>query len=736
MNPYAVPPLVTSLLALSLGSFVLLKNTRAKTNIFFFLGTFAISLWLFTEFVLYSSRSSEEAFLWAKITYVPVIFLPIFLLQFSLSLLRISKFKKILSVSYFIGCILALSLLLTDYLISGVRLYPWGYYHTVGFLHYFLLVYYIFLLSLNFGVLYGHSKDIIRPVQERDKIKLVLLADLIVCQAWTDFLPKYGIAFYPVGFTFVSVWIFLVTYTIIRHRLFDIKVVVSRGTTYVFTIFLGILPGATIIYFLQKVFPLTIPIVLVVALAAALAVFFIKIHPFSEWFVQKKLFKTYTNYYEILRRFAQDMATATDLRDLLIRFDQTLHEAMQVTSVAVYLTGPSNGRYPLTHPLGKDSNLIAIVRNEQKPGSGAEGEQIESAIPAPHHSNVVPLWRSGDALVSLAYEAKDVLVLGEMEMMARERRNERLEQAIDQMKEAKAEVCVPFKRDGKMVGMALLGPREGDRYYNPDDLRLLHTLGQSACVAVQNCLMVEEIKRSYEIVHRMHRLAAMGTLIAGVSHEIRNPLMPLGFLIDMVGDTAKNDETLKQIHKHSSESIRRIISVLDEMDEFARPQKPVFGKADVNAVLDDALALLDAQIKLQKQEVIKDYAALPEIMVDEKRLRQAMWDIILNAIEANKPGGKIVISTREIQLKGIKGQPLMPGVQIEIKDTGCGIPPENIERVFDPFFTTKHESLLREGTGLGMAIVHKIIEEHGGSIEIRSEEGKGTSVFVNLMMER
>jgi signal transduction histidine kinase len=300
------------------------------------------------------------------------------------------------------------------------------------------------------------------------------------------------------------------------------------------------------------------------------------------------------------------------------------------------------------------------------------------------------------------------------------------------MKEAKAEICLPLKRDGKMVGIALLGPRGGGRYYSPEDLSLLHTLAQNACVAVQNALMVEEIKRSYQIIQRVERLAAMGSLIAGVSHEIRNPLMPISFLMEAVADPAEDKDLLMRLHKYSKQSLRRITNVLDEMDELAKPHTPDLKRADINAVVDEALELLVAQITLKKQEVIKEYASLPEVMVDGKRLRQAFADILLNAIEANPEKGRICIRTRQIQLKKTKTQSARSGIQIEIADFGCGIAEGNLERVFDPFFTTKHKSMVREGTGLGLALAHRIVEEHHGSIELRSTVGKGTTVFVNL----
>ncbi len=735
MNPYAILPLTVSLLAVFLGGVVLWENRKSKVNrLFFFEATF-IALWLFSYFMMYSTSSIEKADLWARICYLAVSFLVPFFFQFSNVFIGNKEYKNTAVYLYASAVILAVLVFTTDLLISGAALRFWGFYPKLGPFHFVFIFYLIILFGMPLLPLYKHYKYPNISIQEKNRRKFVAVAFIIVYLAVIDFLPKYGVEMYPFGSVFAGIWLVLIAYAVIKYRAMDVKFVLGKGAIFFLTVVFGILPAGIIIFFLQKVYPLAVPIALILILSVTLAFLFAKIHPFSERIVQKRLFKGQLNYYQILRKFSNEMVTALDLRDLLRRFDETLREAMQVTSVAIYLTGPLNGRYPLTHPLSDRSDLFAVLRNESKANDGAAVLHTASMAVA-HHTAIIPLWKSGDALVAMAYQAKDVLVLGEMEMMARERENARLEEAITQMKDAKAEVCVPLKRDGKMIGIALLGPRKGDRYYSPDDLGLLHMLGQNACVAVQNALLVEELKKSYLLLQRTQRLAAMGSLIAGVSHEIRNPLMPISFLMDSITDASMDKDLLARLSEHSRESLRRIVSVLDEMDQLARPYTPSFKKTDINQIADDALLLLDTQIKLRRQEVVREYDPLSPALVDSERLKHALLDILLNAVEANAENGKIYVRTREVLMKPTRTHPSRTGIQIEVTDTGCGIPEKNLERVFDPFFTTKHKSLMREGTGLGLAIAHRIVEEHHGSMEIRSEEGKGTTVFVNLPVDR
>jgi len=732
LNYFVLGCYIAAVSALLSGLIVSFGDRKKALNRIYFLFSMAIFLWSASLGSAVIAPNPETSLFLFRLEHVGVVFIPTVYLHMVLILVGLQqKYKKIIYIMYVSSAVL-FGLNFTRLIVKSVSpKFYFPYYKNPGtaypllfFLFAVGVFYALHLLFTTYRKLSGY---------QRNRLKLFFGASIVgYIGGLPAFLPLYNVNPSPFPIYLTPAFYFIFAYAIVKYRLIDVHEAISRGAMYVITILLGILPTAIIVFVLQKVYPLTIPITLVFIIAVFLALMFNKIHPFSERFVQRRLFKTQLNYYQILQKFSQDMVSALDLKSLLERFDKTLRESMQVTSVAIYLTGPMNGKYPLTHASDVSGDIIPILRNKDKEGID-EAVTIEGiGLAASHHSSMIPLWKSGDALVAMAYQAEDVLVLGEMEMMAREKDNRRLEEAIAQMKEAKAEVCLPLKRDGKMVGIALLGPREGDRYYSPDDLSLLHTLAQNACVAVQNALMVEEIKRSYQMLQRVERLTAMGSLIAGVSHEIRNPLMPISFLMETIADPTEDKKLVMRLHKYSKESLRRITNVLDEMDEFARPYTPALQKININRIMDDALRLLDKQLTAQKQEVITEYSELPEAMFDSGRLKQALADILLNAIEANPKGGKIHVRTRQIQLKKTRSQSARTGIQIEIADSGCGIAERDIEKVFDPFFTTKHKSMMREGTGLGLALAHRIVEEHHGSIELRSAVGKGTTVFINL----
>jgi signal transduction histidine kinase len=140
--------------------------------------------------------------------------------------------------------------------------------------------------------------------------------------------------------------------------------------------------------------------------------------------------------------------------------------------------------------------------------------------------------------------------------------------------------------------------------------------------------------------------------------------------------------------------------------------------------------MLENQAKERNVKIAREFSAdLPKTWIDREQLKQVFMNLILNAIQAMRDGGLLVIATR-VASDG-DGSASRPCVQVEVRDTGIGIPEENLERIFDPFFTNKDG-----GSGLGLSISHQIIEEHGGRILVRSKIKEGTSFFVNLPLEQ
>lgn len=231
-------------------------------------------------------------------------------------------------------------------------------------------------------------------------------------------------------------------------------------------------------------------------------------------------------------------------------------------------------------------------------------------------------------------------------------------------------------------------------------------------------------RRINEQLVRSARLSSLGQLSANIAHEIRNPLTSIKMRLYTLGrelkDTAKSKEDVDVI----SEDINSMEKIVNNFLDFARPPEPHLQKGDISQILKAAINLLLPKASTQNIEIKKNLAdTLPEIELDKEQIRQAILNIMLNAIEALPQGGILEIST-STKKTGRRSKDI---IEIKFQDTGQGISPLIKKKLFEPFFTTKER-----GTGLGLFITNRIIQAHRGIINIDSQPGEGTVVTIGL----
>jgi two-component system NtrC family sensor kinase len=218
------------------------------------------------------------------------------------------------------------------------------------------------------------------------------------------------------------------------------------------------------------------------------------------------------------------------------------------------------------------------------------------------------------------------------------------------------------------------------------------------------------------------RLALIGQLAADVAHELNNPLQGIVTYSHLLRERGASSDAAKgwveKIVLQADRSTRIIRGLLD----FSRPRTPVKRPTPVNALLDECIALVEHQALFQNIEVVKQYAGdVPDVVIDRSLMQQVFMNLIINAVEAMKGGGRLALTTCF--------DPIAHMVEVGVLDTGHGIKPEDVDRVFEPFFTTKE---VGHGTGLGLAISFGIVKEHHGAIAVESELGKGTAFTISL----
>ena len=223
-------------------------------------------------------------------------------------------------------------------------------------------------------------------------------------------------------------------------------------------------------------------------------------------------------------------------------------------------------------------------------------------------------------------------------------------------------------------------------------------------------------------IMKSERLATLGQLAAGVAHEINNPL---GAIL-MYSHLSLEEMGAEDSHRRNLEKVvaeaTRCKNIVRGLLDFARQSEPNVEESDANDILRRTLSLLQNQPLFQNIKVATALSpSPPKVMMDSGQIQQVFTNIIFNAAEAMAGEGELFVASRVA--------PSGESIEIEFTDTGCGIPQENLEKIFDPFFTTKE---VGRGTGLGLAVSYGIIARHKGTIEVKSEPGKGTTFIIRL----
>jgi signal transduction histidine kinase len=235
---------------------------------------------------------------------------------------------------------------------------------------------------------------------------------------------------------------------------------------------------------------------------------------------------------------------------------------------------------------------------------------------------------------------------------------------------------------------------------------------------------IEQLQQLNEQLIRTEKLAAMGTLAAGVAHEVNNPLASVSSLIQMMQSKDNLDEKTRENLKLIQTQIQRITQVTKDMMDFARVRPAARSLVDVNNLIEKSLRLASFDKSFQKLEIEKNLAEnLPQVFADGDQLQQVFLNLFLNARDALPEGGKVAIGTASESTE----------VRIAITDNGTGIKSDDVQKIFDPFFTTKPTG---QGTGLGLAVCYGIITAHGGKIEVRPNASKGTTFYIALPADK
>jgi len=688
---YYMPPLITSLWFLFLGIFVFVKNKESNTNKCFMFLCLATFIWQFSWFILFSSMFKGLNTTIINIGYSGIIFIPIVYYHFLATFLNRQKKESLLiNFSYFAGLIFLYLLWGTRKFISGSYDYYWGPYPEAGIIHPAYLLLLVFLAMRGVYILAKGLRDT-NTTGRYNQIKYVFFSLLFYIPASSDFIVNYGKEFYPIGFIFILISFAIIAYAIVRHQLLNIEIIIKK--TLVFAgLFVASYAVFTSFAYLGSVVFENVVKNRWIAMAPSVLVVVLMLRPLENFLrnaTDRYLFQKKYDYKQLLKTFTEEVLTVLDLQNLVNLTVNKLADIIKLENASILLQD-------------EEKNEFKIVVS-----AGLEDAEYE----LPDEEKVVTYLReTGKYILLDDIEQKKLL-------------GKQIEKTLSDLQ---ADLVIPLLRQRSMIGILSLGKKKSDEEFTQDDIDILLPLAKTLAIAITNAQLFEKLSEAQAQAAQREKMAVIGTLSAGINHEICNPLGITRGLCEMfllnLEEGVYKDKTPQELLKKAREIMEKIIHETDratvitrKLSSFAKPSKGVIeGDVKLEKELDEVIALVEHDLKLDNIAVIKEFEEdLPLIAADRKQVQEIFFNIIRNAAQSIAGSGKITIRAFRDNKK----------VRVDIEDTGTGITSDNLERIFDPFFTTKEPG---KGTGLGLFIVRQIVERNNGQIFVRSKPEKGT----------
>ncbi len=697
MTFYSIPTLVTALLSFGLGIFILARNSASKLNWTFAAWCLLTCYWQTCWTILFNVEDHSTADLLARLGYSGIIFIPIVFFHFVVEFTGARRERLLSYLFYVLGGVFAASIWTTSYFVDGIYRFSWGYYPRAGILHVFYFMMLVVMLFSGIRLLWRFKLQSEEHPNRLNQTKYIIGSTAIYSVASIDFLGNYGVGFYPLGLVFTNIHACIIAYAIIQFRLLDITVAIKRSLIYALILLLLLVPCYVVViqgqlYAFGRIsYPYSFFAFL---LLVGVGFLFPKFRFKTEDALERVLFKRRVDFRDTLLRSSRDMVSIVDIKTLSESLVHTVGKSLAIEKVSLLLHNDAKAYYTLEASMGLNFEGIGPV-----------------------------LLPTQGPLVQLLERRREPIVKEELEWVPV---GPGTPQTVDTMSKLGAEISLPIISKQKLIGILNLGHKEDKTLYSNEELELLSTLANQAAIAIENARLYENLKQSQDTLRRADRLSSLGLLTAGLAHEIRNPLVAIRTFTQLLPERYDDAEFREGFQGLALKEVDRICGLINDLLSFARPSKPNVAPENVNDVVDNIARILETQAKEKGMAILREFSdSLPKVWIDREQMKQVFMNLILNAIQAMQEGGSISIATRAVSRSGT--EPSGEFVQVEVRDTGIGIPEANVQHIFDPFFTSKDE-----GSGLGLAVSHQIVQEHGGFVTVESTVGKGTAFFVHV----
>ncbi len=696
-------------------------------------GVFCISVlfWGVGAYKVATASDPTNAIWWWRIAYVGVIFIPVLFTHFVHTFLGI-KNKPLVIGAYIFGFTFSLLNLFTGLFIREVRFVFDQFYYISNP----TTLYNLFFLFFVSFILYGHIALLTayRKAQgiQKTQIKYFFIATAIGFGGGSfSYLPVYGIDIYPTLNLTVCLFAPIITYAILRYRLMDVRLVARRAFVYfIVSIFVYSVYSLLIVLYTRFFGSVFSPQALIAGffVAPLFVALFFWFNAVVEKFANRHLFYSLYNYQKTIADLTRKLSYSNDLDQIINSIVDTIKQTMQLNRAGVLLISKEDKivRFKIAKVIGFDEkNGISLVQD--------------------------------NFLTQHLKKTQTPLIRDELELSLKDIEDSRSKKnyvdLVEHMRKIEASLCLPLMSNKELIGIIVLGSKASNDAYTSGDLELLNTLSYQAGIAIQNARLYKETKEfsrtlqqkvdeqtkdlKAQAEHQKKLLEMRSEFLDIASHQLKTPVSVILGTLSLFKEgsmekvtQAERDKFIDNIFRKAKKLGTIINDILraSEMDtdEFKLVVDNI-KPTQIEPVLDEVYADLkpEADEKGLTLNFKKLRTKLPEIMADADFLEQAIFNLVDNALKYTAKGFVNVEVTQGSN-----------ALVLTVADSGIGIPADDQKKIFDKFNRAKNAvNMYTDGSGLGLFIVKKIIEAHGGTIGFVSEENKGTTFTVTLPMK-
>jgi len=697
----AITGLLNTCTSFTLGLFVFLKNPRNKKNQSYLYFGLSVALYSLGYFMWARAQTSKEAVLAFQVLVSGIILINSAYLEFVFSLLgKLREKRRILLLCH------ALNL---TFLILNVRLFlyqevmrksVWGYWPIVQMPFYIYFGFWLWQVGYGLFYLWRSSRRVVG--KRGTQIKYVFASTLIgYFGGGTNWLPWFDINLPPHLNILVTAYVGILAYAIVRHQLLEIEVIIKKTLVFagLFGVVMAVVSVATALT--QTYFNRYFTISPTVSMALTAFLVILLYDPTRKLLVNmtdRYLFQKKEDIKVTLKRLSESIITMLDIDLVGKKILSTLQETLRLESGAIILKDENEKNYRVLDAFGVAAKDLEFEKDEFFIRYLSEMPRMVN-LEDPAEKINLPIGITGKLI------------------------------------DLKAVICIPLFLHADLIGILALGKKKSDEEFTVEELEYLPTVATQAAIALSNARLYDILKKSQIDFAQQAKMAAIGTLSAGISHEIKNPLNHMRLAIGMlrmnrklgVYKTLPQDQLEEEIFSaldSIDSNITRATEVIERLSSFAKKPKELKIEAvNLEMAMEHALRFMTREFEHYGINVERKYGrGVPDVFADLHAIEDVLLNILVNARHAIKDRGVIEVSTCHYGEE----------VEVCVKDTGAGISPQHLEKIFDPFFTTKDTSRNTDekaikGTGLGLFIVRELIKKFGGRIAVESEVGKGTA---------